>query len=112
MNGLFRISQRKDPGKHDKSLQIVNSTGRKVKNRCVRIAKVIKIIGKHCKVDFFNQSESGYWKKDGLGTDDVLMDAVIPIRPPINQPHQSNIPLGMYEFPKDIITVVTGYFQK
>ena len=93
-------------------MQIVNSTGRKVKNCCVRIAKVIKIIGKHCKVDFFNQSESGYWKKDGSGSEDVLKDDVIVIRPPINQPHQSNIPLGMYEYPKYIIKVVTSYFQK
>ena len=40
------------------------STGRDVRNRCVRIAKIIRIIGTYCKVDFDNCNKVSLRKKD------------------------------------------------
>ena len=88
------------------------TTGREVKNRCIRIAKIIKISGKHCKVDFYKINKSGAWQKDGSGSDDVLIDDVIVIQPPLTHPDPSNKSLCCYEFTKDIIKILRSYFEK
>ena len=87
------------------------STGREVRTRCARIGKIIRILGDHCKVDFFTERESGFWKKDGSGSDNVLLDDVIVIQPAVN----TYIPAKkcwFYKLPENTINIVISYFEK
>ena len=89
------------------------STGREVKQRCVRIGKIIKIDGEQCKVDFFKQRKSGLWGKDGSGSDDVPLNDVIVIQPPANRWDKNDKPAQWaYDFHTNITNIIISYFEK
>lgn len=82
-----------------------------MKTRVTRLGKIIRIIDDHCKVDFFSQTETGLWKKDGSGSDNVFLHDVIVIKPGVNK-WDSLLKVWAYVFPKNVIEIVNSYFEK
>ena len=89
-------------------------TGREVKTRVVRIGKVIKIFEETCRVDFFQQKDSGLWEKDGSCSRDVLLNDVIVIQKGVNQwdSFDKKDSAWRYKLPEDVINTVSSYFEK
>ena len=89
-------------------------TGKKVKTRVVQIRKVTKILGEQCKVDFFEQRDSGLWQKDGLCSYDVLLNDIIVVQNGVNHWDSSDKKNSAwrYKLPNDIINIVSSYFEK
>ena len=89
-------------------------TGREVKTRVVRIGKVIKIFEETCRVDFYQQKDSGLWEKDGSCSRDVLLNDVIVVQKGVNQwdSFDKKDSAWRYKLPEDVINIVSSYFEK